>query len=310
MAVNALSDRDAFLAERLTGIGGSEAAAAVGLSPYKTRDRLWAEKLGLVAPEDLSANVAVELGSRLEDVIADMYAARHSCAVHRVNRTLRHKEYPWMMAHIDRRVVGERTGLECKTAGLVSGRPDPDWGDGADEVPKSYYIQVQHYLAVTAYTVFDVPAIIAGKGYIEYAIGRDEELIAMLIEAEGEFWKMVCERVEPPIVSIEDAQRRFPRSIAQEIQASEDAIKIDARLRELEGQSKDIDGEIDAHKTALMAYMGEYDTLIAGKQKLRTWRSQSTTRCDVTAIKEQRPEIYAEFAKTTESRFFRKVDLK
>src|ERR1700677_3162917 len=116
-------DRAAFQAARLTGIGGSDVAAALGLSRWKTPATLWAEKRGLIEPEDISGNVAVELGTRLEDVIADMYADRHETKVHRVNQTLRHPTYPFMLAHIDRRIVGERQGLECKTAGLVSGRP-------------------------------------------------------------------------------------------------------------------------------------------------------------------------------------------
>jgi putative phage-type endonuclease len=306
-----LADREAaFVAERLTGLGGSDAAAALGLSRWKTAGRLWAEKRGLVEHEDLSTNVAVELGTRLEDVIADMYAARHSCAVHRVNRTLRHRDYPFMMAHIDRRVVGEKRGLECKTAGLVSGRPDPDWGDGADAVPRDYFIQVQHYLAVTAYQSFDVPAIIAGKGYIEYTIGRDEELIAMIVQGENEFWKLVQDGIEPTVVNTDDARRRWPKSIAREIEATSAILTIDQKLRALESEKDKIDEAIEAHQTAIMAYLGEFDTLISGRQKLRTWRTQSTTRVDVTRLKTERPDLYAQFCKTSESRVFRKVEIK
>lgn len=305
-------DRAAFLEERKSGIGGSEAAAALGLSNYKTPARLWAEKRGLIEPEDLAGNVAVELGTRLEDVIADMYADRHEAKVHRVNQTLRHPTYPFMLAHIDRRIVGERRGLECKTAGLVSGRPDPDWGEGADEVPRDYFLQVQHYLAVTSYMAFDVAAIIAGKGYIEYTIRRDEELIDMVIQGERDFWRLVEEGVEPAVVDVDDARRRWPKSVAKEIQASPEIVAIDAALRVLEEDEKRIEKEIDAHQTALMAYMGEFDTLVAGKQKLRTWRTQSATRLDTENVKSYLAEagVLDDYLKTSSTRVFRKVAIK
>ncbi len=301
------SERAAFLAERLTGIGGTDAAAIVGADPYKTPYELWLEKRGETAPEDLSENAAVEWGNRLEDVVADAYAERTGQQVHRVRRTLRHPEHLFMMAHLDRRIVGARAGLEVKTAGDWAARSD-EWGpDGSDRVPMKYLFQVQHYMAVTGYERFDVAVLIGGRDFRVYPLARNEDLIAMLIEREAAFWASITDvhAEAPPAKTIEDAQRRWPVSIATPIQASTEIVLADSELRVVEADLKRLEAEALALKTKIVTYMGEHDTLMRGSIKLRTYKSQETTRVSTKAVKEQYPDVAAACSETSISRVFR-----
>jgi len=105
-------------AARFSGIGGSDAAAAIGINPYRTPVDVWMEKTGRSDRPDLSDNQAVHFGNVLEDIVAKEYQRRTGRKVANVNRTLYHHEDRCILAHIDRRVVGDRSRiLECKTAG-------------------------------------------------------------------------------------------------------------------------------------------------------------------------------------------------
>lgn len=140
-----------WLALRKTGIGGSDAPVVCGMSPWKSALELYLEKRGEAEPEDLSDNDAVRFGTLLEDVIADEYVRRTGRKVRRVNRQLRAKDHPFMVANLDRDVVGQPRILECKTAGIHA---KDEWGEqGTDEVPEYYLLQCTHYLAATVNVV-------------------------------------------------------------------------------------------------------------------------------------------------------------
>ena len=143
-------DRDQWLEVRKGGIGSSDAAAAVGLHPYKSQLQLWMEKTGrdselpVVDPQDDSN--PMYWGTLLEPIVAAHYTRRTSRKVRRVNAVLQHPEHSWMLANIDREVTGAADVqiLECKTAGIHGARL---WRDG---VPEYVQLQVMHQLAVTA----------------------------------------------------------------------------------------------------------------------------------------------------------------
>jgi putative phage-type endonuclease len=127
--------REEWLSVRGNGIGSSDAAAAVGISPYKSPLELWLEKTSRQPAPDLAANDAVFWGTTLEEIIAKVYAERTGTKVRRLNAVLQHPEYPFMLANLDRVVQHPTDGngiLEVKTAGLFSA---PQWEEG---VPDSY----------------------------------------------------------------------------------------------------------------------------------------------------------------------------
>jgi len=196
--------RDAWLQVRQGGIGSSDAAAAVGLHPYKSQLQLWMEKTGrdaglpVVDPSDDQS--PMYWGTLLEPIVAAHYTRRTGHRVRRLNAVLQHPEHPWMLANIDREVVGagDVQILECKTAGLHGARL---WRDG---VPAYVQLQVMHQLAVTGKAAADVAVLLGGQDLQVFRIARDDAMIAQLIALERRFWDGV-ERDQVPAADGSDS---------------------------------------------------------------------------------------------------------
>lgn len=190
--------REQWLQVRKGGIGSSDAAAAVGLHPYKSQLQLWMEKTGrdgnlpVVDPNDDSS--PMYWGTLLEPVVAAHYTRRTGRRVRRINAVLQHPEHPWMLANIDREVTGAADVqiLECKTAGINGARL---WRDG---VPEYVQLQVMHQLAVTGKAAADVAVLLGGQELQVFRIERDDAMIAQLVALEQQFWGYVERDQEPP----------------------------------------------------------------------------------------------------------------
>lgn len=192
--------REDWLDVRKQGIGSSDAAAAVGLNPYKSQLELWMEKTGRdgnlpkVDPQDEES--PMYWGNILEPIVAAHYTKRTGNRVRRINAVLQHPDpdKAWMLANIDREVLGVSTVqiLECKTAGINGSRL---WKDG---VPEYVQLQVQHQLAVTGKAAADVAVLLGGQHLEIHRIARDDALIARLVALERQFWQYV-EADTPPL---------------------------------------------------------------------------------------------------------------
>lgn len=191
-------NRDQWLDVRRAGIGSSDAAAAVGLNPYKSQLELWMEKTGRgaalpqVDPNDESS--PMYWGTLLEPIVAAHYTKRSGNRVRKVNAVLQHPKHPWMLANLDREVMGspDVSILECKTAGLNGARL---WKEG---VPDYVQLQVMHQLAVTGKQAADVAVLICGQELQIFRIQRDEVQIQQLIQLEQAFWEYVENDIQPP----------------------------------------------------------------------------------------------------------------
>lgn len=199
--------RDDWLAVRRTGIGGSDAAAAVGLNPYMSALELWLDKTGrsegLPRPDPNDTTAPTYWGTLLEPIVAAVYTQQTGNKVRKVNAVLRHPTIPWMLANIDREVIGvpDVQILECKTAGEFGTRL---WRDG---VPEYVQIQVQHQLAVTGKAAAHVAVLLCGQALEVHRIDRDDALIGRLIELEARFWRFVETDTPPPADGSESADR-------------------------------------------------------------------------------------------------------
>lgn len=199
--------RDDWLSVRRNGIGGSDAAAAVGLSPYMSPLELWLIKTGrdaeLSRPNPDDTTEPVYWGTLLEPIVAAAYTKQTGKRVRRVNAVLQHSIIPFMLANIDREVVGSTSVqiLECKTAGEFGARA---WREG---VPEHVQVQVQHQLAVTGKQAADVAVLLCGQKLEVHRIERDDALIARLIPLEAEFWRFVETDTPPPADGSESADR-------------------------------------------------------------------------------------------------------
>ncbi|GAA0384640.1 YqaJ viral recombinase family protein [Pseudomonas veronii subsp. inensis] len=191
--------REDWLAVRKQGIGSSDAAAAVGLNPYKSQLELWLEKTGRdtslpkLDPQDEDS--PAYWGNILEPIVATHYSRRSGHRVRRINAVLQHPDpkLAWMLANIDREVIGapEVQILECKTAGINGARL---WKEG---VPEYVQLQVMHQLAVTGKQAADVAVLLGGQHLEVHRIERDESMIARLIDLERLFWDYVVSDTPP-----------------------------------------------------------------------------------------------------------------
>lgn len=193
LSVKDAEDHGKWLEARAIGIGGSDAAVIMGMNPYKSPYQLWLEKTGQAEAPDLSGNQYVYWGTKNESNIADWFQEETGKKVKRLG-TLRSKEYPFMLANVDRTVVGENAGLEIKTAGVSQYRK---WKD--DEIPDAYYCQCLHYMAVTGAAYWYIAVLLGGNEAKWKRIERNEEDIQHLIMAETDFWKLVEARTPPPV---------------------------------------------------------------------------------------------------------------
>ncbi|ARK56279.1 YqaJ viral recombinase family protein [Burkholderia pseudomallei] len=193
-------NRDQWLAERKSGIGGSDVAAILGLSPYKTLFEVWLEKTNAaLEPSATDELERVQFGRLMEDIIAREYARREGVKVRRRHELVRHARYPWMIANPDRLIEGRRCGLECKNVDAMAFRLG-DWGEpGTDQAPDEYVLQCQHYMIVLDYPVWHLAACVGGNRLVTFVIERDAELADMLIDAEHDFWQHVETRRQPDI---------------------------------------------------------------------------------------------------------------
>jgi putative phage-type endonuclease len=198
--------RDEWLEVRKTGIGSSDAAASVGLNPYQSQLELWMEKTGRGAalPQDDPNDDSTPMfwGTLLESFVAAHYTKKSGNRVRKINAVLQHPEHAWMLANVDREVMGssEVQILECKTAGMNGAKL---WRDG---VPEYVQLQVQHQLAVTGKAAADVAVLVCGNEYRCYRIERDEALIARLMELEAKFWHYVETDTPPPADGSDSAE--------------------------------------------------------------------------------------------------------
>jgi len=282
-------ERSEFLAERKTGIGGSDAAVILGLSKYKTPLELAEEKLGLTPP--FEGNRFTEAGNRLEDVIAQWYADEQGCRVARANQTFRLKEHDFIMAHIDRRVLKERKVLECKSADKWTLN---NWGQpGTDEIPDAYFIQVQHYLMFPNWDSADLAALIGGNDLRIYPILPDYELQEMMLESEIAFWKIIERGDLPDPIRESDANKLWSRDNGESIYADYAVVEWHEELKKAVVAEKELKAKMDDLKTRIKSFMQEYSILCdPDGKKIRTWKIQKTSSFREQELVSTYPEIY------------------
>jgi putative phage-type endonuclease len=213
--------REDWLAVRKQSIGSSDAAAAVGLNPYKSQLEMWLEKTGRDASlpklDPQEEESPAYWGNILEPIVASHYTQRSGHRVRRVNAVLQHPDpkLPWMLANIDREVIGadDVQILECKTAGINGARL---WKEG---VPEYVQLQVMHQLAVTGKQAADVAVLLGGQHLEIHRIERDESMIARLIDLERLFWDYVVSDTPPPADGSASAKAAlrclYPRTTAR-----------------------------------------------------------------------------------------------
>ena len=206
-----LPDRIAWLDARKNHIGGSDAAACVGMNLYKDNVRLWEEKMGMVLPEDISDKEYVQYGTEAEKYLRELFALDFPeyQVLYDENNMFLNPDFPWMHASLDGELVDQRGRhgiLEIKTTNILQSMQREKWND---RIPDNYYCQILHYLAVTECDFAVLKARLKSEWNGEliirekhYFIERSEveEDIKMLVEAERRFWECIKSGRRPDLI--------------------------------------------------------------------------------------------------------------
>lgn len=317
-SVSPIDPRTEWLQQRRTGIGGSDIAAILGLSPWRTPVDVYLDKVG-ESPLDTDLGEPAYWGTVLEDVVAAEFRKRTGRRVQRVRSILRHPGHEWALASIDRALVAEGTRaraddgvlkgatglLECKTGGahaLQHWRGD----DGSDSLPVHYAAQCMWYLAVTGLEVCEVAALIGGQSYLIRRVERDEETIRAMLDQAEAFWRRhVLERRAPEPKTGADAAKLFPQDSGDliDITTDPDALALLNDLRSYRARIADIEAERDAIEDAIKARIGPASGLALDGKPVVTWKAaKPSARTDWRAVATAAgatPELIQQHTETT-----------
>ena len=292
---------EAWLRLRKRGIGGSDAGVICGLNPYASPMSVYYEKTSLET-EDFD-NESMRQGRDLEDYVARRFMEETSLRVRRSNIMYQSEAYPFMLANVDRLISGENMGLECKTASAYSA---DKWA--GDSVPAHYELQCHHYMAVTGAKAWYLAVVILGKEFKYKRIDRDEELIQNLITIEQKFWEnhVLTENMPDPDgsdISNEVINRYFPTALKKSITLSSCLNEQLKRREEIIHLANKLTQEQNQIEQQIKLFMGEYE--IAFNENYRiSWSNVDTVRIDSKRLKEERPDLYRDFSKSSQSRRF------
>ena len=274
------NNRNEWLARRKVGIGGSDVAALLGVSPWKTALDVYYDKVG--TGRDDTETEAMRIGTELEDYVARSYERETARTVRRFNTLLQRGH---CIGNIDRLVVPEGakmaswkgsvktdTLLECKTA-------TAEWPDG---VPEHYICQVQHYMGLDeAFLHADVAVLFIGfdKKFRIHRVERDDSLIVAMQSAVEAFWTEHVEKRIPPAPQNENDCRRL--WLAQEpgkvVEADDALVEVAEALRDTTANLKTLEEKEKTLRAMLMAALGDGETLMHDGVKLATWKQNKAT---------------------------------
>ena len=329
--------RKEWLNCRRKGVGGSDVGAILGLNRWRTALDVFNDKTGREF-QDVSNQPAVHFGTILEDIVAKEFEQRTGMKVQRIKQTLVIGENGWMRANIDRAIVNPdiaRTvrvrsedawkedgrllttdmGLECKTASAYTAA---QWGASQEdeivagavfsehEVPVSYELQCQWYMAITGARVWYLAVLIGGQDYRIYEIQRNEILINTIIERCREFWfNNVLADVAPEPVSAADIEKVYPDSNGEMMEALADVVIAIGEIRNIDAQMRSLKLEREQYAEQIKEAIAERDGLLIGGERAATWKSSSRSTVDTKMLKQRYPNVYDECLRETKTRTLR-----
>lgn len=284
----AVLDKTEWLQARRTGVGGSDAAAVVGLSKWRTPLAVYMDKIGQGVP--VPENEAMRWGKILEPVVRQEYANHTGRTILQPEKIIRHPKHEFMIASLDGFTADERV-VEIKTS-----RTGDGWGEAEDDIPTDYLMQVQHYMAVTGYTVTDIAVLIGGAEFRIYEVPADEELQGILIEREAAFWQRVEQEKPPAPIAVSDLLNFFSVKPGN-VLATPELSSILTKLKEVKAALKDQEIIKTSLEDEIKMFLGEKDVLLdAAGNTLATWKlSKASEKFDLEKFKENHPKLYAKY---------------
>lgn len=319
--------REEWLDWRKKGIGGSDVAAALGFSPYKTRRELYYEKAGieLAIPDEETNWVAKEVGHRLESLVAEIYQRKTGYKVYPIHKMFQHPLYPFLLADVDyfvQKPDGRRGILEIKTTHFQN---RDAWADNG--IPRHYEYQGLHYDCVTNLD-FAAFACLYGnseKDFLMREVERDLDNEENTLMELLHFWNSyVIAGVEPPYTEKPDLAlesiRRFHGDADKnlpdiEIDASfapylEDYLTLKAEKSALDKSARELESKMKGLYVPVVDQLGQGITGVcidgATKYEFHYKPSGRTSinKESLERLQMERPDVYGDYVTTSDTRSF------
>lgn len=295
-----------WLQHRQKSIGGSDAPSIIGLNPWSSPYTVWADKLGKLPPKE--DNEAMRQGRDLEFYVADRFCEATGKKVRRENNILINPDFPFAHANVDRMVIGEDAGLECKTTSVLNVK---NFKNGA--FPDTYYVQCVHYMMVTGCKKWYLAVLVLNKEFMVFEIERDEEEIEALAKSEEEFWKLVETKTSPAT----DGAASTTNTISVLYpESNDDSVNLFAYESDLQlfvaltSQIKDLERLRDAVANKVKAFLGESGRGESENYKV-SWASTSRSTFDSKRFASEHKDIdLSEYYKNSTYRIFKVVERK
>lgn len=270
--------------QRRLGIGSTDSAAILGVSPWKDAHDVWRQKVHGEPSKDPS--LPMWLGTELETAIAKLYTAQTGMPLERNTEQFVHSG-GILRTHIDFARDPARASLpglfeiglvEAKTARSKRGWGEHVYPEPTIAIPRHYWIQVQHQMAVVGSPFVDVAVLFGHEDFRIYRIDRDVEFIESLVDDMEEWWNLyVVTETPPPVDGTEGSARwlreTYPRSLVDAIPATADHAVLVRELSTLR-EAKDALARADEIMVQqLKDIIGNHEGMTGGNFTIR-WKSQ------------------------------------
>lgn len=275
--------QDAVAHDRSKFIGGSDTAAILGVSPWKSPFALYQEKTGEYQEEITPAKQKIfNRGKRWEPIVIEMLVDELEDRGHDVKIITRNQryidpDYGFLAAEIDLELMldGHHVNAEMKTVHPFSAK---DWGEqDTDEIPIYYTSQVAHGQMVTRRNRTVVAALIGADDLRVHFVDRDEELIDIIRGKEIEFWERIQRREAPEPTDLEDIKRLYQIDSGAVLEADEELLELIAQASSKKSELKAAETSYEVLSTMIKARMGEAAVLLHNGQKLATWKNNKAS---------------------------------
>lgn len=292
------TDRDAWLAARRQGIGASEIAAVLGISPWDSPFSLyWRKKLD----DQVEMNEAMEWGLRHETTIAAKFAENHPDLFLTEGGLYRNAEHNWMLATPDRMALRRSDRAPAGLVQIKTAHSWDGWGTpGTDQVPVHYRAQVQQEMAVMGAPRCWIPVLVGGNSYREYVVDADPEDVALIVKAGAEFMRRLADD-EPPDLDGAAATTATLKQLHPTV--VDEVVTIPTQLADAYRTRKelldDAQAAFDETCNRIRGLLGDARTAVADGRKVAQRSVYEQARLDTKRLKAEEPDLYAAYAQTS-----------
>lgn len=269
-----MNSRKEWPKARRNGIGASDIAAVLGISPWATPLELFLEKTGELPPQEDTP--ILRRGRRLEPVIIEFYEEETGHTVTRQQDRVIGVE-PWMMATLDGYDVAANAPVEVKSVNAFAAH---DFGDhGSDDVPLHYAAQVHWQVMLTGAETGYLAALIGSDDFRIFELRRDRDLEQMLVARAREFWQRVIDRRPPEPTTALDVSLLYPRDRGAILEASQELARQVETLKQMRAAIKGDEARADHLATQIKIAMGDAATLLGADGKpIAIWKSNKDSQ--------------------------------